>query len=1510
MGGCDLNQPVRALFVGDSTLLIRCADVFVSAGHSIAGVVTKDRRVSEWAKEHGHTLIAKPAGYEQAAAAIEFDYLFSIANLDMLDAALIARARVTSLNFHDGPLPAYAGLNAPVWALLDGVRSYGVTWHEMTETPDAGRIAASADVEISPFETAFSLNTKCYEAGLACFEEIVRRIAEGELTLREQSGQRTYFGRTRRPSAAATIDFTQGAEQIASLIRALQFGPYANPLGAPKLFIGGRLFCVSSADVLDTRAEAHPGCVIESSSDSVVIATGTRLLRLGGLRACDGESDPALEIRPGMCASFPTGELVGRIDALNREAARSEPYWLQNWSSAQSAPLPYPSAEASSEPGFHRFPLPEANSEKCIAAIAAWLGSICDLQRPALLYRSAAHDLRLGDAAPWFNPWRPLQIEVSPDARVKDLNTAAAAAHTQAEAAGPIACDFRHRYAVGDVDLPIPAVAVYEGKEAPEPPPSASVLVCANPQTGAAEALIRRAHFDAATAALMAEHLASAIAADSKSALCAVELDAPSRRAALKKLNTGPAIEPRGVRVFDEISEQARKAPERIAVQTRNRTVTYAELDARIARAAANLAAIGVGKGDIVGVLLDRGPDLVVALLAVMKAGAAYLPLDPTHPPARNEAILEDAEARWLITDRNAPHLSGTRRISLADLDSASAGTSELPSVTEDQLAYLIYTSGSTGKPKGVMIAHRALENFFAAMDERIPHVEGGVWLSVTSPAFDISALELFWTLRRGYTVAIHVGAMKSARRSPTLSLFYFAASAGDGDTYRLLLDGAKFADANGFEAVWTPERHFHEFGGPYPNPAITSAAVAGITKNVHVRAGSCVLPLHDPIRVAEDWALIDNISGGRVGMACASGWNANDFSLAPNAYKERKQVMLDHLKEVRRLWRGEAVDRTDGAGAPTQITTLPRPVQRDLPIWLTAAKSPETFEIAGELGCNVLTHLLGMTFEEVGANIARYRAAWRRAGHPGEGRVTIMLHTFVAATDDDAREIVREPMKNYLRSAVDLVRTAAWTFPTIQQRALREGKTPAEVLEAEPLTADELDAVLDHAFERYFETSGLFGAPERCVEIVNKAAEIGVDEIACLIDFGVDANTALSHLPLLKAVMDRASQSERLTHFTAAADVAHFGATHLQCTPSMATMIAAEAAETGALSNLKALMVGGEALSVSLARTLQELAPHARLMNMYGPTETTIWSTTCALEEIGDVTPLGEPIANTVLRIAGPDGRERPTLVPGELLIGGQGLAEGYWRRTDLTAERFVVNGERFYRTGDLVRRRLDGALEFMGRLDHQVKVRGHRIELGEIEARLCAHPTISQAAVVARSSASGDAELAAYFTTTDAGDVSVEELREHLAQRLPAAMMPATFTRLASMPMTPNGKIDRRALPPPELDRAGAPEPDLVGLEKTIAAIWSELLNRERIGPTQNFFDLGGHSLLAVQLQRRLRAELPMQPVSITDIFQFPTVRGLATFLGGGVKAEEPAQSGTLRGRARLAARQRVRE
>jgi len=677
--------------------------------------------------------------------------------------------------------------------------------------------------------------------------------------------------------------------------------------------------------------------------------------------------------------------------------------------------------------------------------------------------------------------------------------------------------------------------------------------------------------------------------------------------------------------------------------------------------------------------------------------------------------------------------------------------------------------------------------------------------------------LELLWTLTRGFKVVIHDeariktaparrnGAGAGMSRRLGLGLFMWGNDDAAGPAkYRLLIEGAKYFDQNGFAAVWTPERHFHAFGGPYPNPAVTGAAVAAVTKNVKIRAGSCVVPLHHPIRIAEEWAVVDNLSDGRVEIAAASGWNPNDFVLRPESHANSKQVMFTSLEQVRKLWRGEKLAFPGPNGKDVQVQSLPRPVQAELPCWITTAGNPETWRDAGARGFNVLTHLLGQTVAEVGEKIRIYREARAAAGFdPATGQIALMLHTFVSDDDETVRELVRKPMKSYLASSMRLAMDFAWSFPAFKRPGGQD--TKPEDVDIKTLSPEEIDTILDFAFERYFSTSGLFGTVDTCLEMLAKCAAIGVTEIACLLDFGVETETVMQSLPRLKELRERMDASVptevtegRNSDFSFAGMVRAQQVTHMQCTPSMARLYFADADARAAIGRIPHVLLGGEALPVALAK---ELAANRKgtLTNMYGPTETTIWSLTHAVDAVEAEIPIGRPIANTRVYILDQLRRPVPVGVPGELFIGGEGVARGYLNRPELTAERFIADpfagdSARMYATGDLAKYRADGNVDFIGRSDFQVKVRGYRIELGEIESLLEAQAGVKQAAVIVSAEDAADLRIVAYLVGHHGVALQQAELRAALRAKLPEYMVPSDLVILSDMPRTANGKLDRR--------------------------------------------------------------------------------------------------------------------
>jgi amino acid adenylation domain-containing protein len=588
---------------------------------------------------------------------------------------------------------------------------------------------------------------------------------------------------------------------------------------------------------------------------------------------------------------------------------------------------------------------------------------------------------------------------------------------------------------------------------------------------------------------------------------------------------------PRDSTIADQFKRQVAKTPDAIAVVAKDSQLSYRELDERSNRLARHLQSLGVKPDALIGVAMGRSETLVVSLLAILKAGAGYVPLDPTHPKERLSLVIDDSQMQILLTtfearDRLPLGASGVTVLNVENPAIALESSHEVTTnATSHNLAYVIYTSGSTGKPKGVMLENRNVVNFFTGMDRAIGCAPG-VWLAVTSLSFDISVLELLWTLTRGFKVVVH------------------------GD----------------------------------------------------------------------------------------------------------------------------------------------------------------------------------------------------------EGTATI------------ADEITRH------------------------------------------------------------------------------------------------------------------------------------GVTHLQMTPSLARMLMLDARAFAALSLLKQMLLGGEAVPASLIHHIRQTFS-GEIHNMYGPTETTIWSTTYRVEEPGGTVSIGRPISNTQIYMLDAELQPVPLGEIGELFIAGDGVARGYWNQPDLTLERFLtipsLSPHRIYRTGDLARLLPDGNIEFLGRADFQVKLRGHRVEPGEIEAILEQCNGVRQAVVVVREDREGDKRLVAYLVVKASGAEAAGTLRSVLESRLPDYMVPSAFVFLPELPLTYNGKIDRKALlklPPPSIAvsaSVGQPQNESSNqasneIERIVAAAWQDALGIPSVGMNDNFFDLGAHSLTVAEVHAKLQEALGRE-ISLLDLFQFSTVSALSRHLTG---------------------------
>ncbi|MCP4771024.1 MAG: LLM class flavin-dependent oxidoreductase [Planctomycetes bacterium] len=1506
-------------------------------------------RIRDWAEAHKIEVRSAKNLEKSDIESWNCDYVFSITWLNIVPDFLRTLPKIAAINIQDSPLPRYSGPNGPAWALMNQELDFGVCWHIAEAEVGLGDILKHVTVPIEANDTTVSLNMKCFEAALSGFEELLPQLLDESFERVPQvESARLPFGRDQRPDHWGLMQWSRSAAELEAMVHGLDYGSYNNPFCMAKMLVSDQAVGISGAIAEPSKESVTAGTILAASERGLVVATADGNLRITGLQDLTGNSVEILDwlafegIRIGQVLPSPSPKLLTSLTKSLPAISEHEATWLEAFAAFDPPALAYDQSPNSVADGAllkREIAVPsEFLAQSQAPDFAASLGtvSLIHLSRLArqqglrvryvddhLTERVAGMDQLLSASVPLGVEFQD-QHDFAASMKMVEQQVATC------RSLPPFLHDLqgRSRNAETQGRVCLPEIAIVIG--ASDPQAEDSVLVyraTAEGQLWLEYAENRYSSADAEAMAQQLETLLEAICAAPNTPVMHLQLlPEDQRRQILEGWNDSTRDLPQGQLVHELIREKAVSMGNAVAVVAAGEELTYEELEQRADHLASYLASLGAGPDSMVGICMQRTTDMMVALLGILKSGAAYLPLDPDFPPSRLRYMVEDSGVSIVLSDAWSSSLVDDSVETLILMDQPLPAFEPAPPKvpTPSNLAYVIYTSGSTGNPKGVMLEHEQVTNFFLGMDERLG-VEPGVWVAVTSLSFDISVLELLWTLSRGYKLVIFEGFDRGLRAAHApaphdagqveFSLMLWGASgggAGAPNPYDLMLETARFGDSHGFRAIWLPERHFHDFGGIYPNPAVSAAAIAAVTNDIHLRTGSVVLPFHDPVLMAEDWAMVDNLSGGRVGLGIASGWHPNDFVLEPDSYEDRKQIMKTRIGTLRSAWRGEALELRNGVGETPEIITRPRPVQPELPVWLTAAGNPETFRLAGEMGVHILTHLLGQTTDEIASKIQVYRDAWREAGHPGSGHVTMMLHTMLGEDREELRELARGPFCSYLATAADLLKDHMSAWAAVRT-PMNKGKYDTD-FNLSDLAGEDVQDLLDFAYKRYFESDALFGTPESCLGMVDKMRDLEVDEIACLVDFGAEPELILKQLPYLQQFKERVQGGQQglearenledliLTH----------KATHLQCTPSMATMLLAESAITEALGTLDVMMVGGEALTEDLASKLRAIVP-GRVMNMYGLTETAIWSSTADIEHDTTVVSLGEPLANNRFYALDANLQLVPPGLPGELFIAGLCVARGYLGKPDLTSSAFLqdpfdASGEGLlYKSGDQVRQLPDGTMRFMGRGDSQVKVNGYRIELGEIEAAMLSHEEVSQAAVLVVTNPLGARVLAAHFVLEANSKLEIEELRSFLRTCLPEYMIPREFHVHERFPKTNNGKTDRKALaqggggvaaapiPPapkaqPQAAAVEAVEMSAAELEDALEKIWIDILGLNSLDRNANFFDLGGHSLLTISLKRILMAEHGIE-VALIALFSHSTVRSLATFLAAEQEGKKPA-------------------
>lgn len=778
------SEEWKTCVVGSGNLAILCCEEIQRRGHKLAGIVTRDPAFQQWADQAKLPTLARPKELLTADWFQDIDYLFSVVVEDILPVEVLKSVGQMPINYHDGPLPRYAGTHATSWAILGGESQHGITWHRMEERVDAGDILIQRTFPFADEETAFTLNSKCFEQGLESFADLLRKLETGTLQpIVQESQDRSFFGRFKRPPFAGIIHDGMEARQIELLVRGLNFGrSYNNPFGCPRLWVGDR-FVFPEKVVTAPLENESSGQILEVQDDRVSFAAGPHKISLEGCRTADGRpSALASHLVAGEKLPRLTDNEIAHLTDRDKRVHREESAWVRRLARLDPVPLPLSvnQQRQADEVTPQRFDLPTKACERLAAcldsalepetllavAFASYLGRLAcrdQFYLPVnLTHRAGAIESRL------FADYLPMRFQIAQGESLKAALASTAAAFEKLAESSGYARDIVLRYpqlrdsAFLAEDYVWPACICFSDGKDDYPGPALMTLVLADTPYF----LVRGTASDVAMGQEIlgpfATFLESIIASSNAPLRTANLLPPDEQQRVLSEFNATVSDYDPNVCVHELVAQQAQSHPDATAVCCDDSSLTYRELDEQSDRIASHLVGLGVGKETLVGVCLDRSLLMPAAVLGVLKAGGTYVPLDPGFPPQRLALMLEDSHAPVVVTESacltSLPE-HGARNVILDeewdeilqyDLSESASGPADAES-----LAYVIYTSGSTGKPKGVAIPHGALVNFLHAMRQRPGFGANDTLLAVTTLSFDISALELFLPLVTGARVTI-----------------------------------------------------------------------------------------------------------------------------------------------------------------------------------------------------------------------------------------------------------------------------------------------------------------------------------------------------------------------------------------------------------------------------------------------------------------------------------------------------------------------------------------------------------------------------------------------------------------------------------------------------------------------------------------------------------------------------------------------------------------------------------
>lgn len=793
----DNNNKFSCLIIGAGSLLIRCAEILLLDGHTINAIVTADHAVRSWAAENAISTFPPQVDVNELSDR-PVDYLFSIVNEHILGEDVLSLPRELAINYHDGPLPRYAGTHATSWALMNGENDHAITWHIISNLVDAGDILKQEPVTIEKSDTAFTLNTKCFEAAIVSFQNLVQDLAAKRAIHQKQNlDDRTFYPRFKRPKNGGVIIWDRPADEISALVRSLDFGGHPNPLGTAKILIENDFFLVTKVQALDTLSPSPAGSINEIGHDYLRVSCSDKEIKVSGIQDLCGETvaitDLLNRFRLDKLYQLPkiSAETASKIEEFYQATCRHEQYWINKL--ASSEPIEPPSANVAIQRTAVKYSsvplripnelfagLKDMSAQVVLTAFGAFLARLNDVDTFDFGYK----DFGINDATLELEkiaaPQVPFRFEID---RLKNFAEVIDGLRAEFESV-----NYRKTYSRDLIarspllsgkkfTLPV-AVAIVGRLDDRTGTHDSDLLLQYSLHESDCRLLYNQVRFrkdDIDRLAAKFEFFLNNIVADPGCKLAYIPLLTEGERHQLLVEWNMTSIEwPREKCIHHFFEKQVIETPDAVALIFGDERLTYRELNRRANQTAHYLQSLGVGAEMLVAICLDRSVEMIIGILGILKAGGAYVPLDPAYPKDRLEHILSDSQASVLLTSKNlADGVNGASATVVCidtELAKISRHSDDNPAskVASDNLAYVIYTSGSTGKPKGVAIEHRSTVALlsWAATVFSLEQLRGT--LASTSVCFDLSVYEMFAPLSCGGKIILvenilHLGTTPAA---------------------------------------------------------------------------------------------------------------------------------------------------------------------------------------------------------------------------------------------------------------------------------------------------------------------------------------------------------------------------------------------------------------------------------------------------------------------------------------------------------------------------------------------------------------------------------------------------------------------------------------------------------------------------------------------------------------------------------------------------------------------------